>query len=254
MKAEIQGFIKEHVESYKRRTNSRTDWGEPVVAFAEAQDPLFCKMKGVVGPSHLLPSDLLPDAKSVITYFIPFSRETVGSNAAAKGTSKKWAQSYIETNQLIVDLNNALSDMLKKKGFRSATTPPAHNFDQEKLVSNWSQKHVAYIAGLGKFGLHHMIITEKGCCGRIGSLVTNAKIEPTKKVHTEFCLFKLNGSCGVCVEKCRPKALKTDHLDKQTCYKECLRNAKIYTEMGLADVCGKCIVMVPCSFMNPAKS
>ena len=56
-----------------------------------------------------------------------------------------------------------------------------HNFDEAKLVSYWSQKHVAYMAGLGKFGLHHMIITEKGCCGRLGSIVTNAKISRPKE-------------------------------------------------------------------------
>ena len=92
---------------------------------------------------------------------------------------------------------------------------PTHNFDEAKLVSCWSHKHVAYVAGLGKFGLHHMIITQKGCCGRLGSIITNAKITPTQRSTTEFCLYKLDGSCGVCVTKCALHALNADSLDKQ---------------------------------------
>jgi epoxyqueuosine reductase QueG len=254
MKAQVQGFIKTYVASYKCHVNVHTDWGEPIVAFADAQDPLFLKLKEVVDFAHLLPSDLLADAKTVISYFIPFTTETVASNSKGKDASKQWVQSYTETNQLITDLNTALSEMFTNSSFKAATTLPTHNFDEEKLVSCWSQKHVAYVAGLGKFGLHHMIITEKGCCGRIGSIVTNAKIEPTQRIPAEFCLYKLDGSCGVCIKKCVSKALKADSLDKQACYKECLRNAKTYAALGLADVCGKCIAEIPCSFTNPSKA
>ena len=84
-------------------------------------------------------------------------------------------------------------------------------------------------------------------------VVTDAKIEPTQRNPGEFCLYKLNGSCGICIKKCALKALKADSRDKQACYKECLRNAKKYAELGLADVCGKCFADAPCSFMNPSK-
>ena len=251
MKVQIENFIKEYIAQYKPRFHTHTDWSEPTVSFSDARDPLFPKLKEIVTPEHLVPFDLLPDAKTVISYFVPFTKATVSSNSKGKNASKQWAQSYTETKQLIIDLNAALSNMLKKHGFKAATTLPTHDFDEEKLVSCWSQKHVAYIAGLGKFGLHHMIITEKGCCGRLGSVITNAKIEPTPREPSEFCSYKLDGSCGVCVKKCAINALKADSLDKKGCYKECLRNAKKCTAVGLADVCGKCVAVVPCSFVNP---
>ena len=62
-------------------------------------------------------------------------------------------------------------------------------------MSDWSHKHVAYIAGIGSFGHHHMLITNKGCCGRLGSVVTDAVIAPTSRVDRERCLFKFDGSC-----------------------------------------------------------
>jgi epoxyqueuosine reductase QueG len=253
MKEQVEDFIQAYVASYRLHIHVDTNWGDPIVAFADAQDPLFQKLKEIVDPAHLLPTDLLADAKTVISYFVPFTKETVSSNSKGKGASKQWAKSYTETNKMITNLNVALSDILKKYGFKAATTMPTHNFDEAKLVSCWSQKHVAYVAGLGKFGLHHMIITEKGCCGRLCSIITNAKFEPTQRSTTEFCMYKLDGSCGVCIKKCALKALKVDRLDKQECYKECLRNAKTYVALGLADVCGKCAAEIPCSLTNPSK-
>ncbi|MFB3887876.1 MAG: epoxyqueuosine reductase [Candidatus Bathyarchaeia archaeon] len=254
MKEETESFIKGYVKACRSKVPTATSWEEPLVAFADAQDPLFPRLKQLVDAQHFLPADLQADAKTVVSYFLPFTRETTLSNARGRGASEQWAKSYVETNQLITNLSKAICEMLEQHGFRGAVTLPTHNFDEEKLVSNWSQKHVAYIAGLGTFGLHSMIITEKGCCGRLGSIVTNAEITPTQRSAKEFCLFKLDGSCGACVKKCRPKALKADSLDKRACYEECLTNARKYAALGLADVCGKCVVNVPCSFTNPSRA
>jgi len=53
-----------------------------LVAVAAADDPLFIKLKepDVVGPEHLLPEDFVPGAKSVVSYFLPFSKEIREAN------------------------------------------------------------------------------------------------------------------------------------------------------------------------------
>ena len=251
MKEEIEAFVRNYVTSHKANGGSRSIWRQPLVAFADAHDPMFRQLKEIVDPNHLTPCDLLEDAKTVISYFVPFTKKTVQSNTGGKRASTLWAKSYIETNELIINLNVALSEKLEKNGYKAATTLPTHNFDEKKLVSLWSQKHVAYIAGLGKFGIHHMIITEKGCCGRLGSVITDARIKPTQRVKNELCLYKKDGACGVCVRKCALNALTFDGLNKRTCYYECLRNAETYHSLGLADVCGKCVTEIPCSFSIP---
>ena len=227
-------------------------WDEPVISFADARDPLFLKLKKAVDPSHLLPQDLLKGARSVICYFIPFKKEVVLSNEKGRSASRLWAIAYIETNKLISELNVHISQMLKKEGFRAEPIPPTHNFDTEKLISRWSHKHVAYIGGLGKFGLHRMLITEKGASGRIGTVVTDAPFEPTKRKEKEFCLYKNGIECKKCIEKCIFGALREDVFDRKKCYKVCLSNARIYADIGFADVCGKCVSNVPCSFKNPS--
>jgi len=253
MKDKIRSFIEEFVQSYKIENKALTNWEEPLVAFANAHDPLFLELKASVSETHSLPTDLLKDAETVIAYFIPFRREIASSNISGENCSKEWAIAYVETNQLIVALNNDLSAQLAKADFKSVALPPTHNFDEERLISDWSHKHVAFIAGLGTFGLHQMLITEKGCCGRLGSLITNAKIEPTRRPNKEFCLYTYNHSCQKCVENCVFGALKEDSFDRQRCYGVCLSNARLYSRLGLADCCGKCICVVPCSFSNPVR-
>jgi epoxyqueuosine reductase len=102
---------------------------------------------------------------------------------------------------------------------------------------------VAAIAGLGSFGLHHMLITDAGCAGRFGSLVVDAVLEPTSGPETpthERCRYFHDGSCRVCVERCPVGALTEDGLDKQRCYVWLLQVADHFHELGLADACGKC--------------
>jgi epoxyqueuosine reductase QueG len=253
MREKIQNFIKEFAQNYKIENKTSSNWEEPLVGFANANDALFLELRSAVSETHKLPTDLLKDAETVISYFIPFQKEIALSNAGAKNSSKEWAIAYIETNKLIAALNNCLSQELEKANFKSVILPPTHNFDAERLISDWSHKHIAFIAGLGNFGLHQMLITEKGCCGRLGSLITSAKIEPTKRPNKEFCLYKYDQSCQKCVENCVFGALKVDSFDRHKCYEICLSNAKSYSKSGLADCCGKCACVVPCSFNNPVR-
>ncbi len=247
----IKKLIKEFVNEYPKQHNIKTQWGEPIVKFSSAQDDLYLKLKEVVSPTHALPTDFLPEAKAVIAYFIPFDESIVKSNIHGKHSSKEWAIAYIETNKLISNLNIHINNQLEKLGFKSTIIPATHNFDEEVLISDWSHRHVAYISGLGKFGLNNMLITDKGCCGRIGSIITNLEIEPSKRGEGEHCLYKTKGICKVCVKSCVNSALKTNSFDRHKCYEMLLENDSIYSDLSLVDACGKCCVGLPCSTKNP---
>lgn len=249
---EIQTFV----ETYQVVNHVETDWQAPLVGFADARDALFVRLCEVVRPSHALPGELLKNAQTVIAYFLPFHQDIANSNRNGRHASHAWALAYIETNRLIVELNTHLANVLAKHEFRATILPPTHNFDEKELLSDWSHKHVAYIAGLGKFGLHHLLITEKGCCGRLGSLVTDAPLQVTPRTDTVYCLYAYNGSCRACIKKCVNGALTEGSLDRHQCYALLLENAKRYenaglADTGLADACGKCTCGVPCSFENP---
>jgi len=247
----ITRTITTFIADYQKANRLASAWGEPLVGIAAADDPLMGKLKTAVSPSHALPNDLLTDARSVIVYFIPFTKDIPRSNRKERLASRQWALAYIETNRLIVAVNEHLAQQLEQKGYASVLLPPTHNFDTEKLISDWSHKHLAYIASLGNFGVHHLLITAKGCCGRFGSLVTNLNIPASERKEGEACLHRFNGSCLKCVSKCVVGALEQERFNRQRCYRLLLENAAQFEKEGLADVCGKCTCIVPCSFHNP---
>lgn len=251
MRQSLVHSIHDFVGSYRSLKATRTDWEEPLVTSAYADDALFQKLKQILCKDHFLPVELLPSAKSVVSFFIPFKKGTALSNQSWGMPSKEWIVSYLETNRLILDLNEHVKGRLQDQGFLSVGLPPTHNFDPHSLLSRWSHKHVGFIAGLGRFGLHQMLITEKGCCGRLGSLITSMEVKPTPKKDSEYCLNKVSGSCKKCVEKCVNGALQVTGLDRHKCYKQLQLGADDHGKLH-ADVCGKCVCTVPCSFVNPA--
>ena len=258
MNDEFVQLITEYVKHYKALKHTETDWRAPVVGFADAKDELFPKLKEIIGPNHALPSDLVPNAKSVITFFVPYTKETVESNIAGEKSSKGWDYAYIETNNLINDLSKHLYEKITAKGFKASLFPATYNYDEEKLISDWSHRSVAYISGIGKFGLHNMFITKSGCCGRLGSVITDIEFTPTARTDEKYCLYNYNGTCKKCIKRCVNNAFEL-HDGKAICdRKKC--NEQIYHKkvipeypIGLGDTCGKCMVGVPCSLAIPRK-
>ena len=111
----------------------------------------------------------------------------------------------------------------------------------------WSHKSIAVLAGLGSFGLHHLIITDAGCAGRLGSLVLDAKLPRRSPAKMERCPGLVDGSRTACVRLCPVSALDDfGTLDKPLCWERLKRNANEHRIPGLADGCGKCSVG-PCA-------
>ncbi|GKU27504.1 (Fe-S)-binding protein [Clostridium folliculivorans] len=253
MKNQLEKLIREFIKKYQEDNDIESGWKEPLISYADASDKRFYKLKEIVSPSHAMPQDFLPGAKTVVSYFIPFEDFIVESNIEGRISSKIWARAYIETNKLIFDLNSYIKNELEKLGYKSNIIPATHNFDTTKLISDWSHRHVAYISGLGTFGLNNMLITEKGCCGRVGSFVTDLELEPSNIKEGENCLYKRNNVCKKCVARCVNAALKVESFNRHKCYEMCLSNAEVHSEIELSDVCGKCLVNLPCSTTNPVK-
>lgn len=236
----MQELIKQVITDTVTRAKGVTSYREPLVGFARADDPLFKELKKAVGPGHLLPGDILPEAATVAAFYIPFSKELVEENRRHPYVAREWAVAYIETNRLISRCCERLVEELSVYGVRAAWQQPTHNFDPVKLVSFWSHKHAAYICGLGTFGLHHMLITSLGCAGRLGSLVLDLPLEATPSPVKENCLYLREGKCLACVKICPTGALTREGLDKQKCYQRLLEVDARYSDLGLCDVCGKC--------------
>ncbi len=250
MKHEIENLIKTYVAAYPKKMMTQTVWKTPIFGTADAIDEEFNELKKSVRATHISPTELLSSAKSVIAFFLPFEDQVAQSNIKEYHASREWSIAYIETNALIADLSNHIMTYLQEAGYEASTIPATHNFDEETLMSDWSHRHVAEIAGVGKFGLNNMLITESGCAGRFGSVVTSMVLEPSDKIEEEFCLYLKDGRCGICIKKC-PKYAFEEGYDRFKCYEILLENDAYHEDLGLVDVCGKCCVGLPCTYKNP---
>jgi len=255
MAENLRLLVSEIVAAQKITGEAENWWKAPLLVTASA-DERFDVLPKIVHPKHLLPRDLLVEARTVAVFFLPFKRELVSSNLHGLHgnlSSRKWAQSYVDTNALIAEINRKIKTHLEGLGFKSAITPATHNFNEKELVSAWSHKHLAVLSGLGCLGHHTQLITPRGCSGRLGSLVTEAELgdSPLVAGGSELCLHKKGQRCLACVKKCRFGALTSDGLDRFRCYDQLLVNDRANPDLPLTDVCGKCATMVPCSFRVP---
>ena len=244
-------FIESLIRDRVSRAETATRYRAPLVGFADAEDPRFAQLRAIAEPRHGLPRDLLPGTRSVVSFFLPFAPEVVRANRHhPRDVAPEWAVAYLETNELIDRIGRDLVAALEERGVRAATEAATHSYDPDLLTTGWSHKSAAVIAGLGSFGLHHMVITDAGCAGRFGSLVVDAELKPTSgpaAPHRERCLHFHDRSCTVCVDRCPVGALTEQGLDKHRCHERLLLNAAYhFRDLGLADVCGKC-AMGPCA-------
>lgn len=223
----------------------------PLTAIAAADDPLFRRLKQSVSPDHFLPGDLLPGAKAVVAFFIPFEKSVTRGNVSGPDASPEWARAYIDTNLLIAAVSRHLTAVIEAAGFKTAVTPATHNFDPVLLVSAWSHRHIAVVAGLGRMGVNNMLITEKGCSGRLGSFVTTLPLEADERTGRESCLHLGGKECLRCVGRCVGGALSPAGFDRAKCHAVVKRNEVLHRDLGKADVCGKCLVGLPCSWTDP---
>ena len=244
---ELEQLISTTIKRLVAKSDTSTRYREALVAFVPADDVRFADLANLVDARHLMPQQLLPTARSVISFFLPFERSVVDANARQREqVAREWLVAYTETNALIGRIIACLIEQLGELGISAAAEPATGNFDPVTLSCRWSHKSVAVMAGLGSFGLHHMVITDAGCAGRFGSLVVDAELPTTAGAAKQRCLAFYDGSCQACVLQCPVGALSPQgDLDRQKCWAHI---GKVCAELGVpASVCGKCAIG-PCSF------
>jgi len=249
--ADLAESIRAAIHTQALRANTVTQYRQPLVGFASAEDPRFHDLRRLVDPQHMLPCDLLPGARSVVSFFLPFAPGVVEANARHREqVAPEWALAYVETNALIGRIVQNLVEQLAAQGIKAAAQPATHNFDPVTLSSPWSHKSVAVLAGLGSFGLHQLVITNAGCAGRFGSLVVDVELPVLSASPREHCLYLHDGSCTECVSRC-PVAALAPHtrLDKQRCWQRLQVVAQQFDHLGRASACGKC-VLGPCALKS----
>lgn len=252
---QLRKFTEKFVAAEPLRLGTEGWWRTPLLAAAPV-DARFDQLPRIAADDHLHPRDLLPTAQSVIVFFIPFKQKLVKENRKGDRPCRNWGRAYVETNDLIGRLSQALGDLLAEHRFKSGLTPATHNFDDVKLMARWSHKHLAHLINLGRFGVHHMLITPAGCAGRLGSLVSEVELGEHSLIGTaQACLLKAGKECGQCIKACPVEALSEDGFDRRRCWDRLNENRRQLDDFSdlpeSTHVCGKCAAILPCSFKDP---
>lgn len=288
--ANAERFIEDAIKQYMRESsaNRLASFGgdpifeEPLIGFADGDDPLFAEFTKVVHENHFLPREILirhlqetlkienPYLKnvSVISFALPAHHETLRSNAAEKeGPSLRWNHTRWKGQDFINTLSSDLAGLLQALGV-PAVVPDTSPFFKITVTpggfpSNWSQRHIAYAAGLGTFSLNDGFITAKGMAIRLGSVVAALKLTPSARPYAHYranCLFYAGGKCGKCITRCPGGALSEAGHDKIKCYRVLYEQQAPWIKgehgpgfIGKYAGCGLCQTGVPCANRIPEK-
>lgn len=221
----------------------QTVFNAPLIGIANGDDPLFEEFKKVVSPGHIQPREFLrrfsPQSAdlthvSVIVWALPFAKEVRQSNRVKNMPSKLYSLARNNGGALIYNMSLRLSEQMSHTGIAAVSPITTSEYDTFRMAeytfsSNWSERHVAYVAGLGYFGLNEALITPVGINVRIGSIITNMPLEPSALRDRDYradCFKDGGGSCGLCVGRCPVGAISIFGLDKSRCYahRKAIRN------------------------------
>jgi epoxyqueuosine reductase QueG len=258
--------------------NSALDAGsyfdEPIIGFASSDDVIFDSYKEIIGRDHLTPKEAfeasLGDGTfhggSVISIALPIGETVRASNRKQeKAPSREWALCRAYSDVIIPGLSHHMEDFFRDAGYH-AVAPSASAWIKTFPTATgpnsiWSERHIAYAAGLGTFSLNDGFITERGIAVRFTSLVTDMEAIPDAKVdgpYNSHCLFCSKGICGACIKRCPVGAISENGHDRIKCMAfvygdESKRLAVSYGSSGKSAGCGLCQTKVPCEFSNPTK-
>jgi epoxyqueuosine reductase len=268
---EICRFVRE--ESTNRFPGSSDHYfDDPLIGFAAATDTLFTEYKSVIGEFHLTPRELVSASTpedpwvpaTVVCWVLPITDQTRTSNRSETVyPSRQWAETRNFGEQFNTALRRHMITWLIGRGHRAAAPQlmPAWREMGETAVgiaSSWSERHAAYAAGLGTFSLTDALITPKGIAHRLGSVITDLKLEPSERPYPERranCLYYREGTCGACIDRCPVGAITRNGHDKYKCrsYVYGAIPEAVAARYGVAATgCGLCQTNVPCEGRIPA--
>ncbi|MBN2206073.1 MAG: hypothetical protein JW742_01595 [Candidatus Aminicenantes bacterium] len=210
-------------------------FGPPAVGVVDGDDPLFEAFAEAVDSRHLRPRAFLErhaprgsdlTCVRVVAWALPYAENIRRSNRRGDWPSSLYSLARNLGGALCLEAGRRMARALEAVGgaaLSPALTGDADAFRSPTTVfsSTWSERHVAYAAGLGVFGLNGGLITRLGIHVRLGSLVTNLPVPcaagPPRGGHRAPCLADGGASCGLCIGRCPVGAVSRDGLDKAKC-------------------------------------
>ena len=194
------------------------------------------------------------------SFLFPFTDAVCKSNREdATDPSIQWLYGRIEGQQYLNEYMRSVKQLLEDQGVK-ACVPSSdkhfavqmHSVGSEKkpelhAESRWSERHAAYVCGLGTFGLSRGIITSRGMAGRLASIIVDTALAPNERPYIgvyDYCI-----KCGACAKRCPAGAITVEYGKNNA---QCSRYVdKMGERYAPRYGCGKCQTGVPCEHGIP---
>lgn len=273
---DIEKFILDYMSNPKLNSMKEIDgyaFDTPLIGFSSASDSYYSYYKNHISSNfYLLPQEWLkcvyhrnfdPANVSIISWALPQTSENRSlSRQKSDCPALQWQMVRVYGEECNCAMAKALQDWFNEKGIEAVAPIIAKDFswydsEQFYLISNWSERHTAFISGLGTFGLCDGLITKKGKAARFGSIIINLSLKTTARTYTkwdEYCQAK-NG-CKACINRCPANAISKEYGHNKALCQKYHKNVikpiakSRYNYSGLA-VCGLCQTGVPCECSIP---
>lgn len=272
---ETEEFVESCPDNSLKGIDDSPMFERPLVGFAAGDDPVFVQLKTVIGEFHLTPREAMakiaakkgvefpPEREvGIISYILPITRATRRENAGMTDMpSRRWAHTRCYGEQFNRSVQAHIVKMLEGEGCLAVAPQLDDDMfrifvdDRIGYASTWSQRHVAFAAGHGTFGLCDGLITQAGKAHRVGSVVVNRHLSSprrTSDIHAD-CLFFQGKGCTECARRCPAGAITEKGHDKELCREYSDGKRPIIKELYGIDIygCGLCQTGVPCESRSP---
>ncbi len=242
-------------------------WEDFLLGLASGDDPLWDELKNHAAPQHWTPAEAFaasgeggsarPEELTVISWAVCQTEATKAANRIeTRMPSEPWARARIYGQEGNRALHLVMLDAFHAAGIQAVAPSLLAAWSEsdphtDRWSSTWSERHVAYVSGLGTFGLSGGLITARGMAVRFGSVVVRAAAQPTIRPYHgpfEYCLHFSGDECSVCVDRCPSGSVNVEGRDKEACA-GLLRRSEDYVRFhyGFDGYgCGLCQTAVPC--------
>ncbi len=247
----------------------------PLVGLSRADAPIWDRIVSHIGPIHWRPETAFalafPEAPAeasdlgVISWILPQTKATRDDHRRSRDRpSLRWSLARHYGEMVNQRLRGQVVARLAAMGI-PAVAPvllPQWDYgrsDSAGIASNWSERHAAFAAGLGTFGLSDGLITARGKAVRVGSVVARcawpATPRPYGDDHRAWCLRFSTGRCQACAKRCPAGAIGPTGHDKEACMAFIRSVTAPYVaaeQLGFpVNSCGFCQTGVPCESRIP---
>ena len=196
----VTKLVEDYIASPSNSFNDAGEpaWERPLIGFSSGADPLYDFYKRDIGSFYVLPAEFMkgahptldvePEELTVISWVLPQTRATkYDHRKETRMPCERWARARIMGEGVNMRLRAHVVEALGKAGYPAVgpmLSPlwKQHMSEKYLFASSWSERHAAYAAGLGTFGLSDGLITARGKAHRVGSVIAKISIASTSKL------------------------------------------------------------------------